>query len=89
MQDYFKQHPEERKNVIKAIDQNSIKSIKPSASYLPSYLIHHEIEGNNVIANAIKQNYKNKPQRRKNKGKMEKYLESLDKNDGSENLIKF
>ena len=91
MQEYFKSHPEERKNVVKSIEENSIKSIKPSASFLPSYLIHHDND-NNIIADAIKNNYKNvknKPQKRKNKGKMERYLENLEKNDGSENLIKF
>jgi len=34
-----------------------------------------------------KENYSN--QRRKKKGKMEQYLECLEKNDGSEKLIKF
>lgn len=94
MQNYFKSHPEERKNVIKSIEKNSIKSFKPSASYLPSYLIHEENNNsNNAIANAIKQNYGqqrvNKHQRRKLKGKMDRYLESLEKNDGSAENIKF
>jgi len=91
MQDYFKEHPEEKKNVIKAIDENSIKSIKPSALFLPSYLIHNESNGDNIIADAIKKTYakSSKSAKRKGKGKMEKYLESLEEADGSENSIKF
>ena len=101
MQDYFKSHPEEKSKVITAIEQNSIKGFKPSATYLPSYLIHKEdgAEGiNNQFTNAIKKNYSNIKNKniekkssndRKKKGTMEKYLESLEKNDGSAETFKF
>lgn len=91
MQDYFKSHPEEKNKIIKSIQDNSVKSIRPSASFIPSYLIH-ETNANNAIAQAIKKNYgpeKTYRNRRKGKGKMEKYLESLEKNDGTADLIKF
>lgn len=89
MQDYFKSHPQEKITVIRSIQENSIKSFKPSAAYIPSYLVHNQ-EDNNIIANAIKTNYGNgKGRRRNNKGTMEKYMENLEKNDGSHELVKF
>lgn len=87
MIDYFKAHPEEKLKVIKSIEENSVKINKPSASFLPGYLVH---ENQNPIANAIKENYgKKQGRRREVRGKMEKYLEALDKDDGSAQLLKF
>ena len=91
MEKFFKDNPKEKENVIKTIQENTIQSYAPSVSFLPSYLIHNE---NNVIANAIKKQYKDKPRhnnnrRRNKKKKMEQYFEALDKGDGSQNLIKF
>ena len=91
MEKFFKENPKEKENVIRTIQENTIKNFRPSVSFLPSYLIHNE---NNVIADAIKKEYKSKPvksnNRRKNKKKkMEQYFEALDKGDGSQNLIKF
>jgi hypothetical protein len=88
MQDYFKSNPKEREQVIKAINDNSIKRVKPSASYLPSYLIHEQ--KSNEISQAISMNYGENSGRRGKKGKkMESYLEALEKNDGTAELIKF
>lgn len=103
MQDYFKSNPEEKTKIIKAIQENSIKGFKPSASFLPSYLIHQEIKDGtegNIIEQAINNNYAGKlneskkkvlmkMEKRKKKGKMEKYLEGLEKNDGTHEEIKF
>ena len=91
MQKFFKENPKERENIIRNIEENTIKNFSPSVSFLPSYLIHSE---NNVIAEAIKKEYKdnkrsNKNRRRKKQKKMEQYFEALDKGDGSQNLIKF
>ena len=90
MENFFKENPQEKRNVIKTIEENTVRNIRPSASYIPSYLIHEE---NNIIANAINNNYgkgKIKNNRRKNKkSKMESYFEALDKGDGSHELIKF
>jgi hypothetical protein len=90
MQDYFKSHPREKEQVIKAINDNSIKRVKPSASYLPSYLIHDQ--KHNEISQAISMNYGDKSagygKRRKGK-KMETYLEALEKADGTAESIKF
>ena len=90
MQKFFKDNPKERENIIKNIDENTIKSFAPSVSFLPSYLVHSE---NNVIADAIKKEYKdtkrNNNKRRKKQKKMELYFEALDKGDGSQNLIQF
>ena len=90
MQKFFKENPKERENIIRNIEENTIKNYSPSVSFLPSYLIHSE---NNVIADAIKKEYKdtkrNKNKRRKKQKKMEQYFEALDKGDGSQNLIKF
>ena len=90
MQKFFNDNPKERENIIRNIDENTIKNFSPSVTFLPSYLIHSE---NNVIADAIKKEYKdtkrNKNKRRKKKKKMEQYFEALDKGDGSQNLIKF
>ena len=90
MQKFFKENPKERENIVKNIDENTIKSFAPSVSFLPSYLVHNE---NNVIADAIKKEYKDKKRnnnkRRKKQKKMELYFEALDKGDGSQNLIQF
>ena len=90
MQKFFKDNPKERENIIKNIDENTIKSFAPSVSFLPSYLVHSE---NNVIADAIKKEYKdtkrNSNKKRKKQKKMELYFEALDKGDGSQNLIQF
>ena len=90
MQKFFKENPKERENIIRNIDENTIKNFSPSVTFLPSYLIHSE---NNAIADAIKKEYKdtkrNKNKRRKKQKKMEQYFEALDKGDGSHNLIKF
>ena len=90
MQKFFKENPKERENIIRNIEENTIKNFSPSVSFLPSYLIHSE---NNAIADAIKKEYKdnkkNKNKRRKKQKKMEQYFEALDKGDGSQNLIKF
>ena len=90
MQKFFKDNPKERENIIKNIDENTIKSFAPSVSFLPSYLVHSE---NNVIADAIKKEYKNTKRnsnkKRKKQKKMELYFEALDKGDGSQNLIQF
>jgi hypothetical protein len=90
MQKFFNDNPKERENIIRNIDENTIKNFSPSVTFLPSYLIHSE---NNVIADAIKKEYKdtkrNKNKRRKKQKKMEQYFEALDKGDGSQNLIKF
>ena len=90
MQKFFKDNPKERENIIRNIEENTIKNFNPSVTFLPSYLIHNE---NNVIADAIKKEYKdtkrNRNKRRKKQKKMEQYFEALDKGDGSQNLIKF
>ena len=90
MQKFFNDNPKERENIIRNIDENTIKNFSPSVTFLPSYLIHSE---NNAIAEAIKKEYKdtkrNKNKRRKKQKKMEQYFEALDKGDGSQNLIKF
>ena len=90
MQKFFNDNPKERENIIRNIDENTIKNFSPSITFLPSYLIHSE---NNAIAEAIKKEYKdtkrNKNKRRKKQKKMEQYFEALDKGDGSQNLIKF
>jgi hypothetical protein len=92
MQEYFQSHPDDKVKVIKAIEENSIQCIKPSASFLPNYLIHDDLK-NNQIAQAIKTNYGtqrlSKYKRRKGKGTMEKYLDGLEKNDGSHEIVKF
>ena len=92
MQKFFKDNPKERENIIRNIEENTIKNFSPSVTFLPSYLIHSE---NNVIADAIKKEYKdsnknrNNKKRRKKQKKMEQYFEALDKGDGSQNLIQF
>jgi hypothetical protein len=95
MEEYFKTHPKEKEQIIRAINENSIQKIKPSASYLPSYLIHDQKQ--NEISQAISMNYGDKEKesggefkgRRKRDNKMQQYLEALEKNDGSADLIKF
>ncbi len=99
MQDYFKSHPDEKSKIVKSIEQNSIgKGIKPSASYLPNYLVHQENNNeNNVFAQAIEKKYSNKKNKvistnkneKRKKGTMDKYLESLEKEDGTVEEIKF
>ena len=90
MQKFFKENPKEKENIIRNIEENTIKNFSPSISFLPSYLVHNE---NNAIADAIKKEYKdnkkNKNKRRKKQKKMEQYFEALDKGDGTQNLIKF
>ena len=91
MEKFFKDNPKEKENIIRTIQENTIQNFAPSVSFLPSYLIHNE---NNVIADAIKKQYKDKPRhnnnrRRNKKKKMELYFEALDKGDGSQNLVKF
>ena len=91
MEKFFEKNPNEKLNIIKSIEENTIKNFRPSTSYLPSYLIHKE---QNPIADAIKNVYSNKikshqNRRRNKKRKMEQYFEALDKNDGSSNKIKF
>ena len=92
MQKFFKDNPKERENIIRNIEENTIKNFSPSVTFLPSYLLHSE---NNVIADAIKKEYKdsnknrNNKKRRKKQKKMEQYFEALDKGDGSQNLIQF
>jgi hypothetical protein len=90
MQEYFKSHPEEKIKVVKAIEENTIKGIKPSSAFLPNYLIHGD-NSNNAIAQAIKHKYGKQrvSKYNKGKGKMEKYLESLEKNDGTHEMFKF
>jgi hypothetical protein len=89
MQDYFKTHPKEKDQVIKAINDNSIRRVKPSASYLPSYLIHDQ--KHNDISQAISMNYGNEAEGRGHKKgkKMDAYLEALEKNDGTAELVNF
>ncbi len=48
MEKYFETHPEERLNIINAIKENNYYTIKPSATYLPSYLIHEESKDNKI-----------------------------------------
>ena len=91
MEAYFQKNPQEKLNVIKAIEENTIKTGRSSIGYIPSYLIHQE---NNPIANAIRSNYSEKGvgkrnRRRNKKKKMEEYLEALDRGDGSHELVKF
>ena len=91
MEAYFQKNPQEKLNVIKAIEENTIKTGRSSIGYIPSYLIHQE---SNPIANAIRSNYSEKGvgkknRRRNKKKKMEEYLEALDRGDGSHELVKF
>ena len=64
MQKFFKDNPKERENIIRNIEENTIKNFSPSVTFLPSYLIHSE---NNVIADAIKKEYKDSNKNRNNK----------------------
>lgn len=75
MKGYFQAHPDEKQQVIKAINQNSIRVYKPSVGFLPSYLVHEENK-NNVVQSAIEESYfagkkRNKPKKvyPKKKGK--------------------
>ena len=51
MQKFFKENPKEKENIIRNIEENTIKNFSPSISFLPSYLVHNE---NNAIVDAIK-----------------------------------
>lgn len=98
MEKYFKSHPDEKMNIVNAIKENNYYTVKNSANYLPSYLIHEDTKGNN-IEKAIVNNYgkESQPpkkdydsnQRRKKKSKLQEYLEAVEKNDGSEKNIIF
>lgn len=48
MEDYFKKNPNEKKQIVKSIQENSIQKFKPSAAFLPSYLIHDETKDNAI-----------------------------------------
>jgi len=69
MQKFFKDNPKERENIIRNIEENTIKNFSPSVTFLPSYLIHSE---NNVIADAIKKEYKDSNKNRNNKKRRKK-----------------
>lgn len=56
LKNYFRDHPNEREQVVKTINDNSIKVFKPSVGYLPSYLVH-ENNKDNVVKNAIEESY--------------------------------
>jgi hypothetical protein len=47
MEEYFKTHPEEKKAIIKSVNDNNVK-IKASVASLPSYLINEN--NDNYIA---------------------------------------
>jgi hypothetical protein len=97
MQEFFKQNPDEKSKIIQSIEKSSIgKGIKPSATYLPNYIVHQKNSTeNNEFAQAIYKNYSNKKPKfnssndRRKKGTMEKYLESLERNDGTSENFKF
>ena len=75
MQKFFKENPKERENIIRNIEENTIKNYSPSVSFLPSYLIHSE---NNVIADAIKKEYKdNTKKNNKNRRKKQKKWKNI------------
>jgi hypothetical protein len=48
MEKYFEANPEERLNIISAIKENNYYTIKASATYLPSYLIHQQSKDNKI-----------------------------------------
>ncbi len=48
MEKYFEAHPDEKINIINAIKENNYYTIKPSATYLPSYLIHEDSKENQI-----------------------------------------
>ena len=48
MEKYFETHPEEMLNIVNAIKENNYYSIKASATYLPSYLIHEDTKDNKI-----------------------------------------
>lgn len=48
MEKYFENHPEEKLNIINAIKENNYYTIKSSATYLPSYLIHEDSKENKI-----------------------------------------
>lgn len=90
MKQYFDSNPNEKNAVISAIQENSIRRFKPSATYLPSYLIHKETQ-ENVIKNVIDATYNDNGnslsgRKRRKPGKMEKYLEALDNNEQEINV---
>jgi len=56
MQNYFRENPQEKLEVIRTIQENSIKIVKPSVGYLPSYLVHDDHK-ENVVKSAIEESY--------------------------------
>jgi len=48
MEKYFQTHPEERLNIINSIKDNNYYTVKASATYLPSYLIHEDSKENKI-----------------------------------------
>lgn len=56
MKNYFNENPNEKSQIIKTINENSIKRYKPSVGFLPSYLIHDNNK-DNVIKSAIEESY--------------------------------
>ncbi len=48
MEKYFESHPDEKLNIINAIKENNYYTIKASATYLPSYLIHVDSKDNKI-----------------------------------------
>ena len=56
MKNYFDQNPNEKNQVVRTINENSIKRFKPSVGFLPSYLIH-DSHKDNVIKSAIDESY--------------------------------
>ena len=56
MEKYFIDNPEEKNLILKSIQANQVNVTRPSASYLPEYLIHED-NRNNVIAQVILFNF--------------------------------
>jgi hypothetical protein len=48
MEKYFQTHPEEKMNIVNAIKENNYYTVKNSANYLPSYLIHEDTKDNKI-----------------------------------------
>lgn len=48
MEKYFKQNPDEKMNILNAIKENNYYTVKNSANYLPSYLIHEDTKDNKI-----------------------------------------
>lgn len=51
LQQFFKDNPEEKKQVIKNINDNNIRVFKSGIDFIPSYLVHNKAQ--NPIAEAI------------------------------------